>query len=66
MSLEDKGRAAGVRDILRRLRGVAPRPLQPEDEIEGLFKSPEEDEEASEGSVPVKKPAPLAPRRTPL
>lgn len=66
MALEDKGRAAGVRDILRRLRGAAPRPLQPEDQIEQVMESPEEDEEASESGVPRKKAALPSRPRTPL
>lgn len=64
MALVDKKRAAGVRDILRRLRGDAPRPIEAEDQIEGLFKTPEEDEEVSEDIAPARKLAPPVPPRT--
>lgn len=67
MALDTKGRAAGLKDILRRLRGEAPRPLQPEDQIEGMVEGkpeevspqiPEEDEEVLESASPLKKRAP--------
>ena len=72
MALDTERRAAGFKSILRRLRGEAPRPLKPEDQIEGILEQnpaakplgPEEDEEAS-GSVSPSAPAyPPAPRRT--
>lgn len=65
MALADKRRAAGVKDILRRLRGVAPRPLEPEDQIEQVMAGPEEDEEVFAGIAPTKRPGPPVPPRTP-
>jgi len=72
MALDTERRAAGFRSILRRLRGEAPRPIQPEDQIEGVLSanpeamspSPEEDEEASGSASPSAPAYPPTPRRT--
>lgn len=45
MSLDTERRSLGVKSLLRRLRGVAPRPVSPEDTLEGLFHPETEDEE---------------------
>lgn len=37
MALDTERRATGIKNILRRLRGAAPQPLRPEDEIEGFM-----------------------------
>lgn len=71
MALDTERRAAGFKSILRRLRGEAPRPLQPEDQIEGIFGTegetkplgPEEDEEALESASPAAPAYPPVPPR---
>lgn len=65
MALDTKQKAAGVKDILRRLRGESPLPLQPEDQIEQVMAGPEEDEEVFAGIAPTKRPGPPVPPRTP-
>ena len=41
MALDTEGRALGVKNILRRLRGAAPKPLSSEDRIEGFMEGQE-------------------------
>lgn len=77
MALDTERRAAGIRGILRRLRGAAPRPESPEDSIEGFMSSdeaenpsgleqpqiPSEDEEVLGATSPNRKPVPPTPPR---
>ncbi len=37
MALDTERRSVGVKAILRKLRGTAPRPVSPEDQIEGMY-----------------------------
>lgn len=40
--LDTERRSVGIKSILRKLRGSAPRPVSPEDQIEGMYeKAPE-------------------------
>lgn len=62
MALEMERKSVGVRHLLKKLRGVSPHPLSPEDDVQDLLK-PEEgaEKEAELGSNKPKQNA-LLPR----
>jgi len=64
MALDTEGRALGIRSILRRLRGGAPRPLSPEDQVEGFMNADQEGQrgqQGPEGANPLKPQVPGLP-----
>jgi hypothetical protein len=63
MALDTERRALGVKRLLHRLRGSAPRPLSAEDELQGLIKPDEEEGLTSEDE---RSATPSAPKKSPL
>lgn len=57
--IADEKRGLGVRNLLRKLRGVAPRPVSPEDSLEALFSSNPESGGHDEAEQAPKKAAPV-------
>jgi len=63
-------KAEGVRSILQKLRGSAPKPASPEDDVEALFSkegtvpNPEEDEQALSSVGFASPESPLRPSKS--
>lgn len=66
-AVTEERRSLGVKNLLRKLRGTAPRPVTPEDSLESLFSSnPLEEGEPREAAAEQTAPTAKAPGGNPL